>query len=73
MADPAILAPSLQVRLQATAKVPPGLAGEPLPVDLEKKLSPLPAGYERFRAGSAVILMDIRTREVLDQVQLDFR
>ncbi len=73
IANPSLLAPELQNRLEITAKVPPDLAGEPLPQALMEKLSSLPPGYVRFRAGSAVILMDVRTREVMDQVQIAFR
>jgi hypothetical protein len=73
IADPAIIAPDLEQRLETTATLPPGLAAVPLPMKLEQTLTPLPPGYVRFRAGSAVVLMDVRTWEVVDQVPVEFR
>jgi hypothetical protein len=48
--------------------LPPGLDSEALPVDLERQLSPLPAGYVRMRVGADVVLLDGRTRVVIDVV-----
>jgi len=49
-------------------KLPPGLQSEPLPYDLEAKLSPLPESYVRVRVGQDVVLMDKRTRVIFDVV-----
>jgi hypothetical protein len=72
IADPSVIAPDLETRLETTAKMPPDIAAIPLPVALEEKLSPLPPGYVRFRAGAAVILMDARIQQVIDQVPIAF-
>ena len=70
LAEPSIVAPDLTQRLEITARVPPDIAATPLPLALEKQLSPLPSGYERFRAGDAVYLMDVRIRQVIDRVAI---
>lgn len=49
-------------------KLPPGLQGDPLPSGLEGKLSPLPPNYVRVRVGQDIVLMDRKTRVVLDVV-----
>jgi len=49
-------------------KLPPGLQGEPLPSGLEGKLSPLLPNYVRVRVGQDIVLMDRKTRVVLDVV-----
>ncbi len=49
-------------------KLPPGLQGEPLPGRLEGKLSPLPPNCVRVRVGQDIVLMDRKTRMVLDVV-----
>ena len=49
-------------------KLPPGLQSEPLPGDLETKLSPLPESYVRVRVGQDIVLMDKRTRVIFDVV-----
>ena len=49
-------------------KLPPGLRGEPLPRDLERKLSPIPSTYIRVRVGQDIVLMDRKTRVVLDVI-----
>lgn len=47
-------------------RLPPGLSGERLPRTLERRLSPLPAGVVRLRIGTDLVLMDERSRVVLD-------
>ena len=49
-------------------KLPPGLQGDPLPSGLERKLSPLSPNYMRLRVGQDIVLMDRKTRVVLDVV-----
>ena len=48
--------------------LPPGLQGRNLPADLESRLSPLPAPYVRMIVGGDIVLMDGRTRVVVDVV-----
>lgn len=50
------------------AALPPGLRGDPLPADLERKLTRLPNGYLRVRIGPDIVLLEGRTRVVLDVV-----
>lgn len=47
-------------------KLPPGLRGDPLPTELEQRLSPLPSSYVRLKVGQDFVLMDRKTRVVLD-------
>jgi hypothetical protein len=48
--------------------LPPGLSGEPLPAELEAKLSRLPLTYVRVKVGRDVVLMDKKTRVVFDVI-----
>lgn len=47
-------------------RLPPGLQGEPLPPDLERRLSPLSPDYVRIRVGRDIVLMERRTRVAVD-------
>lgn len=47
-------------------RLPSGLEGDPLPADLERRLTPLPVGYVRLRIGADIVLMDGRTRVIMD-------
>jgi hypothetical protein len=49
-------------------KLPPGLQGDPLPYDLEKQLTRLPTSCVRVRIGQDIVLMDRKTRVVVDVV-----
>jgi hypothetical protein len=49
-------------------RLPPGLHGDALPYELERKLSRLPSSYVRVRVGQDIVLMDRNTRVVLDVV-----
>jgi hypothetical protein len=49
-------------------RLPPGLQGNSLPYELERKLSRLPSSYVRVRIGQDIVLMDHNTRVVLDVV-----
>ncbi len=46
--------------------LPSGTRGEPLPRDLEQKLSPLPSSYVRLRVGRDIVLLEKQTRMVRD-------
>jgi hypothetical protein len=49
-------------------RLPPGLQGDALPHELERKLSRLPSSYVRVRVGQDIVLMDRNTRVVFDVV-----
>jgi hypothetical protein len=68
LSDPEVLATDPETRIEISAALPPGPSGTPLPAGLESRLSSLPPGYVRFRSGDDVVLMDTRTREVLDVI-----
>jgi hypothetical protein len=63
------LPPGLQKQVRKNGTLPPGLARERLPGDLERRLSPLPDGYVRVRIGTDIVLMDARTEIVLDLIR----
>ncbi len=48
--------------------LPPGLRGRNLPGDLETRLTPLPAPYVRVIVGGDIVLLDNRTRVVVDLI-----
>ena len=50
-------------------RLPPGLSGYHLPDDLEHRLSRVPEGVVRVRIGTEIVLMDERTRVVLDVIK----
>lgn len=54
------------VNLVVGNALPSGIRGEPLPRDLEQKLSPLPSSYVRLRVGRDIILIEKQTRMVRD-------
>ena len=62
------LPPGLQKHIKKHGQLPPGLHKRSLPVDLEKGLSPLPKGYVRVKVGGDVVLMDEKTRVVVDVI-----
>jgi Ni/Co efflux regulator RcnB len=49
-------------------QLPPGLRYEPLPQDLDRRLSPLPSSYLRVRVGQDIVLMDGKTHVVFDVI-----
>lgn len=46
--------------------LPAGAKTEPLPRELEQKLSPLSSSHVRLRVGQDVVLMDGKTRVIVD-------
>jgi hypothetical protein len=62
------LPPGLQKHIKKNGQLPPGLHKRNLPVDLEQELSPLPKGYVRVKVGGDVVLMDEKTRVVVDVI-----
>lgn len=63
------LPPGLSKQLATRGTLPPGLSGDRLPADLERRLSQLPEGYVRLRVATDVLLLDARTRVILDTVR----
>ena len=63
------LPPGLSKQLATRGTLPPGLSGDRLPADLERRLSRLPDGYARLRVATDVLLLDTRTRVILDMVR----
>ncbi len=48
--------------------LPPGLQGRTLPYDLETQLTPLPESYVRVQIGTDVVLLNRKTRVVMDVI-----
>lgn len=63
------LPPGLQKQVQRRGQLPPGLRGERLPDELDVTLSSLPEGYVRLRVGVDVVLMNTRTRVIVDVIK----
>ena len=59
---------SLPPGLAKRDRLPPGLHGEPLPYDLERHLTRLPSPYVRVRIGQDIVLMDGKTRVMVDVI-----
>jgi hypothetical protein len=66
LAKRSTLPPGLQRQLERNGHLPPGLEGRSLPGDLEARLSRLPEPYVRVVVGADVVLMNARTRIVVD-------
>ncbi|HEU5402737.1 MAG TPA: hypothetical protein VFU86_15355 [Terriglobales bacterium] len=64
------LPPGLQKHLERNGTLPPGLQKKlsPFPVDLERRLPPLAAGYRRGIIGMSVVIIDRRTQRIMDVV-----
>lgn len=69
------LPPGLEKHLQRNGTLPPGLQKklQPFPIELERQLPPIPAGYARHVVGSQAIVLDKRTNKVMDIVDLAVR
>ena len=65
------LPPGLQKKLERDGQLPPGLQKrlEPLPVDLNRRLTRLPEYYERVIVERDVILLDRRSNRILDIIE----
>jgi len=62
------LPPGLQKHIEKNGKLPPGLEGRRLPQDLEGTLPHLPAGFVRLQVGGDIVLLNEKTRVVLDVI-----
>lgn len=60
--------PGLRNHLEKYGQLPPGIETHRLPIDLERTLRRLPDGYLRVRVGGDILLMNERTRYVLDMI-----
>lgn len=60
--------PGHAFKLRRHEGVPPGVAWESLPPDVERRLSRLPEGYARVVIGADVAILHTRTRVVLDVI-----
>jgi len=60
--------PGLRNHIRKYRDLPPGIQGKGLPVDLRRTLQPIPEGNVRIRVGGDILLMNERTRYVLDVI-----
>ena len=60
------LPPGLRKKIARKGHLPPGLEGDRLPADLEKRLSRIPEGHLRVRVGADIVLMNGKSRLILD-------
>ncbi|HEY0664186.1 MAG TPA: hypothetical protein VGD18_06230 [Thiobacillaceae bacterium] len=61
--------PGHAFRMRRNYGVPPDVAWEHLPADVERRLSRLPDGYARIVIGADVGIMNTRTRVVVDLLE----
>jgi hypothetical protein len=64
------LPPGLQKHLERDGTLPPGLQKrvQPFPVELERRLPPLPDTYSRVTLGVDILILDRRTQRIVDIV-----
>ncbi|MFC1844136.1 hypothetical protein ACFLZ5_05040 [Thermodesulfobacteriota bacterium] len=62
------LPPGLQKHIDKNGKLPPGLEGRRLSPGLERSLSRLPSGFVRLQVGGDIVLLNEKTRVVLDVI-----
>ena len=60
--------PGLQKHIVKHGELPPGLQGRRLPDDLESTLSILPDGFIRLEVTGDVVLLNEKTRVVVDVI-----
>ena len=61
--------PGHAYKMQRNQGVPPDVAWQYLPSDVERRLSHLPDGYARIVIGADVAIMNTRTRVVVDLLE----
>ena len=66
------LPPGLQKQLQRNGRLPPGLEKRfsPFPVDVERRLPPIPHGYVRGVFDDQAVIYDPKTRIILDVLNI---
>src|SRR5579859_1779695 len=64
------LPPGLQKHLERDGTLPPGLQKriQPFPLELERRLPPLPDTYRRVTLGVDILILDRRTQRIVDIV-----
>jgi hypothetical protein len=64
------LPPGLQKHLERDGTLPPGLQKrvQPFPVELERRLPPLPPDYRRVTLGVDILIVNRRTQRIMDIV-----
>ncbi len=64
------LPPGLERQLRRNGTLPPGLQKRlhPFPADLSRQLPPLPSGYARGVIGGSAVIVNQRTREIVDVI-----
>jgi hypothetical protein len=64
------LPPGLKKHLERDGTLPPGLQKrvEAFPVELERRLAPLPSTYSRVTLGMDILILDRRTQRIMDIV-----
>ena len=60
------LPPGIAKKLARGGTMPPGIAKQYLPNDLDRQLPPVPQGYERSIVGNDVLLVEINTGKIAD-------
>jgi hypothetical protein len=63
------LPPGLKKQVERNGHLPPGLEGARLPRELENQLADIPEGHIRLRVGADVVLMDGKSRLILDVIK----
>ena len=63
------LPPGLEKQVRERGQLPPGLRGRDLPDDLERHLSKIPNSYVRVQVGGDIVLMNKKTRVVVDIIK----
>lgn len=65
------LPPGLEKQLQKNGTLPPGLQKQmrPVPAELDRRLTPLPAGYRRGIVGTNVVVYRSTTQTILDVIR----
>ncbi len=61
--------PGHRKRLARQGHLPPDVEGRRLPRELRSRLAPVPEGYVRLRIGTDIVLMNTRTRLIVDMVE----
>lgn len=61
--------PGHAYRMRRNERVPTSVAWQHLPVEVERRLSPLPKGYVRIAIGADIAIMNVQTRVVVDLVE----
>jgi Ni/Co efflux regulator RcnB len=63
------LPPGIAKKVARGGSLPPGIAKRYLPDDLDRRLRPRPAGYERLVVGGDVLLVEVATGVIHDIVR----